>query len=62
MVDGDGINVFRGIVLDAGSLKRQLIDGGWGDSDAFLEGKEERDHNTSWQDEALGLKPGAQLS
>ena len=36
MVDGDGINVLRRNVLDAGSLKRQVIDGDWDDSVDFL--------------------------
>ena len=62
MVNGDGINVFKEDVLRARSLKGEVMDGGWGDSDVFLGGREEMDRNPSWQDEALGLKPRAQLS
>ena len=57
MVNGDGINVFKGHVLRARSLKYNVMDGPWGDSDDFIGGREEMDHNPSWQDEALGLEP-----
>ena len=39
MVNGDGINVFKGDLLGVGSLKYKVIDGGWGDSDVSIGGR-----------------------
>ena len=61
-VVGDGTNVFKGNLLRARSLKREVLDGGRGDSDDFIGGRAETDHNPSQQDEALCLNPRAQLS